>query len=103
MSGIRTFVGPNYRENLTPDGVGGLFHSLQTFSGRDAAVTDRRTFYDLAGRNIIVLMTYGGNHNWQQGVDGNGYPYLQAQGSPTPDWWTLPPDNLNTTFAVFSI
>ncbi len=101
MNGIKTFVGPSLKPNITPDGLGGLFHSLQEFSNRDPNVTERRTFYDLAGRNVYALVIYGGNHPWQQGIDGNGYPYLQTQGAPTPDWWVLDPNNLNTTFAIF--
>lgn len=102
MAGITTYVGAGLKPNITPDGLGGVFYGLIVFTGNDAGATDRRTFWDLGGRSVYVLAVKGGVRPWQQGVDGNGYPYFQTQGYPVPSWRSAWPEGaFDDTYAVF--
>jgi hypothetical protein len=78
------------REVLSPDGNGGVFVEVVTFSQGGG----RRTFTDLDTMNIFGQVIYGGYHTIRFARDGNGYPYVEADpftppaSAPTTDWTT---------------
>lgn len=96
--GIQTFK--NGKGIITPDGAGGVFAGLVTFSNTDS--TSRVTFTDLDGMNIYPILISGGYHNWVKGIDGNGHPYIEAPGYPIPTWRTWPAGTFNTVLGVFA-
>jgi hypothetical protein len=83
---------------LGSSAYGGVLLQIATFSGVDGNVTDRRTYAEYPGRTIAAIPFSGGYHNITSGVDGNGYPYVQAPGSGGPPAWL---GNANTDVAVF--
>lgn len=85
---------------LTPDGVGGVYAGSVTFS--NTASTYRYTFTELLGRTIFAFVIAGGYHEWVAGVDGNGYPYIEAPGYPIPSWQSWPAGTFNTVVGVFT-
>lgn len=101
FASITTYVGPSLKPNITPDGFGGVFHELFTFTNFDGAGTVRRTFTDLAGLTIFGFVVVGGYHDWIQGVDGNGYPYVEAPAYPIPTFRTWDAGTFNTTLGIF--
>lgn len=90
----------NGKPVLTPDGVGGVYVGEVTFSNTN--YTDRHTFYDLLGRSIFAFVLVGGYHECVTGVDGNGYPYIEAPGYPIPSWKTWPAGTFNTVMGIFT-
>jgi hypothetical protein len=90
-----------YRGNkalLTPDGQGGVFQQVVTF-GTNA---QSHTFTDADTMELFWVCIYGGYHNIQYGRDGNGYPYLYADGFAIPEGGSTDPVNWQTRLAVFS-
>jgi hypothetical protein len=83
------------REVLNPDGDGGVFVELVTF----ANVAASRTFTDLDSMNIFGQIIKGGYHTIQFGRDGNGYPYVYANGYAPPEGSS---GDFTTTLAVFA-
>lgn len=100
-AGIITYVGPSLKPNITPDGAGGVFLETYIFDGIDPGVTVRKTWTNLGGMAIFAVVVIGGYHAWTQGIDGNGYPYIQSAGYPVPDWRSWDAGTFNTTLAVF--
>lgn len=94
--GIKT--NKNGKAVLTPDGEGGVFVELVTFG----TSYFRRTFTDLGAMNIFYVVSRGGYHQLVSGRDGNGYPYIEAQGYPIPTWSTFPAGAFDTVVGVFA-
>lgn len=90
----------NDKPVLTPDGLGGVYVGERTFDNTD--YTLRHTFYDLLGRSIFAFVLVGGYHEWVSGVDGNGYPYIEAPGFPIPSFRTWPARTFNTVLGIFT-
>ncbi len=96
--GIITYVGPQRKANITPDGFGGVFVELYTFQ----SVYSRRTLSNLAGMDIFMAVVKGGYHNIVKGVDANGYPYFESAGYITPPWTNFPAGTYDTVIAIFA-
>lgn len=94
--GIKTIK--NGKAVLTPDGEGGVFIELVTFS----TTYFRRTFTDLGAMNLFYIVTRGGYHTITTGRDASGYPYIEAQGYPTPTWGAWPSGSFDTVVGVFA-
>ena len=88
LYGVKTYLDSG-KVNITPDGVGGVFIQLVTFTHK--AGTVRVTFTDLLGMSIFYFTYYGGSHDVSSGVDGSGRPYVEAVGHPDPTWTPNPP------------
>ncbi len=99
MSGsIVTYLGPQRKANITPDGFGGVFVENHVFG----TSYSRRTFTNLGGMTIFAVVVRGGYHAWVKGIDGNGYPYVEAAGYPIPTFRTWPDGTFDTTLAIFA-
>jgi hypothetical protein len=96
--GIITYVGPQRKANITPNGFGGVFVETYTFGVNYA----RRTFTNLAGMSIFHVVVKGGYHTIVKGIDGNGYPYIEAAGYPIPTWQVFPANTFDTQIAIFA-
>jgi len=94
--GIKTIK--NGKGVLSPDGNGGVFIQLVTFS----TTYLRRTFTDLGTMNLFYIVTSGGFHDIATGRDANGYPFIEAQGYPMPAWGGWPAGSFDTVVGVFA-
>lgn len=84
---------------LTPDGQGGVFQRIVVFGTSYV----RHTFTDSDGMGIFGLPIFGGLHTLVYGIDGSGYPYIEAQGYQKPSWASGQSDSQwETRVAIFS-
>ncbi len=95
---VITYVGPSRKANITPDGFGGVFLETYTFG----TTYLRRTFTNLAGMSIFFVVIKGGYHTLVKGIDGNGYPYIEAAGYPIPAFQSWPAGAFDTQIAIFA-
>lgn len=96
--GIKTYVGPQRKANLTPDGVGGVYLERILFGTSYV----RRTFTNLGGLDVFYVHIMGGYHTVVKGIDGSGYPYIEAAGFTKPAEWYGDPSQFTTEIAVFA-
>jgi hypothetical protein len=98
MASFGTIVWRNGKAVLTPDNGSGVFQSVVVFGANNASFT----FTDADSMDLFWVSIYGGYHNIQYGRDGNGYPYLYADGFPVQSDINPDPAVWQTRVAVFS-